>query len=416
MSDLDRHELARELRARSHDVDGHSIDLDGVTGTARRIQRRRRAAGGVVAVLVLAVGVPTTVAVIDGRNGRVDAPITRQTPSPTHSSSEPTPSPSTDGGQTTARTTLDTVGLPRGDAPALDYLSGTSLVRPDGSVLELDAGYDELTPHWSGFVVVGSDERGNRSAVFLDADGTVRDTVPIVGGLAVSPDRSLVSYATRSGELFVAWDGAGSPVQLDDPDAGRMSPVAVLGQDRCDGTEGVGGCVVYYNIRARQNGAYLSSSHGVVDTLEPLQHLADVSAQGWLAGLTQVTDTGSCSAVLDESGQRQWRTCDYRLDRFSPDGRYVVGLDAYADGFADSQVALLDARTGALVAVYDGSGENGAAVLSTVWEDASHLLTVTFQQGAWIVVRLDTAGHVEQATEALRTDQLDRPYFLPTSP
>jgi hypothetical protein len=51
-----------------------------------------------------------------------------------------------------------------------------------------------------------------------------------------------------------------------------------------------------------------------------------------------------------------------------------------------------------------------------VWEDETHVLAVTFQKGTWMVLRLDTGGNVEQATDGVEEDDMSRPYYLATQP
>ena len=67
MNDLEKDALTRELQDRSHDIGGHPIGLGDVKQSARRIQRRRRIASGFVAAAVLAVAVPTSIAVSSGK-------------------------------------------------------------------------------------------------------------------------------------------------------------------------------------------------------------------------------------------------------------------------------------------------------------------------------------------------------------
>ncbi|MDQ3616457.1 MAG: hypothetical protein M3393_07525 [Actinomycetota bacterium] len=67
---------------------------------------------------------------------------------------------------------------------------------------------------------------------------------------------------------------------------------------------------------------------------------------------------------------------------------------------------------------FDGKGQNGDGVfiLDTVWEDDAHVLAVTYQQGRWMVVRLDTEGNMEQAADAVPGDDMSRPYFFSVRP
>jgi YD repeat-containing protein len=411
MSDFDEQDrLTRELHDRSHDVGGHPIGLESVKQNARTIQRRRRLVSGVAAAAAVAVVVPTAMAVTNGLVQGAQGPVDQPTPGLT----EPVdPSPDVDDTRNRDHQ-LTTVGLQRGDAPAIAYLNGPSLVQPEGEV-SLGARYQGITQYDEGWIAVGADSNGDWATYFLDPDGSVRSDEPVADAFTVSPDGSLVAYTTPDGRLMVDWDGLSAPAQLNDPDAGQMSPVAVFGEDSCDESEGEGGCVVFYNTAGAQPKAFLSSHNGIVERAGPFRALSDVSGDR-LAGQISSSLTGSCSAVTDQSFTEQWRTCDFRLRRFSPDGRYILGTNAYGDGFADTELAILDAQTGEPVVRYDGKGKSFVGILDMVWEDDSHALAVTYEEGTWMVVRLDTEGNVEQAVGGFEADDMSRPYFLATQP
>jgi len=73
------------------------------------------------------------------------------------------------------------------------------------------------------------------------------------------------------------------------------------------------------------------------------------------ASLDVVSDTGSCSAVtVIDTGPGNWRTCEYTVVGFSPDGTVAIGAPAFRDGYADGLAAALDATTGNLVNEWTG--------------------------------------------------------------
>jgi len=414
MSRLNEEELARELRARAGDVGGHPIDFDEVKRDAVTIRRHRRLLSGVAAAAVVAVVVPTAMAVTNGLNQGAQNPVDQPSPALTESVG-PSPDPGPDEIEDAA-IRLTTIGLQRGDAPGIDYLDGGFLVPTEGDRVNLGARYQGITEYDEGWIAVGADDNGNWSTYLLDPDGSVRSREPAIEGLAVSSDGSVVAYSTPDGKLMVM-DGDGSPVQFNDPDAGRMSPVAVFGEGRCDAPEVEGGCVVFYNTDSAQPRSYLSSGHGIVERVGSFQALTDVASDR-LAGRTSSSLTGSCSAVADQAFAEQWNTCDFRLRQFSPDGRNILATNAYGDGFGDTELAILDAETGETVVHYDGMGQdgNGVFIQDMVWEDETHVLAVTFQKGTWMVLRLDTGGNVEQATDGVEEDDMSRPYYLATQP
>jgi hypothetical protein len=135
--------------------------------------------------------------------------------------------------------------------------------------------------------------------------------------------------------------------------------------------------------------AKVSDRHGIVDTLGPFRKVDDLASDGRVAGMVSASDTGSCSAVLNADGRMLWKTCDYSLGRFSPDGRYVIGHPAYADGLGDSLVAVLDARTGKPLVEYRTNRD--AFVTTTVWDSDGTLLSMLYDHG-WALMRLDRSG------------------------
>lgn len=67
---------------------------------------------------------------------------------------------------------------------------------------------------------------------------------------------------------------------------------------------------------------------------------------GRLATLTRDPYDGGCSVLrrLDRPGIRLWRSCDERVERFSPDGRFVTTVALLTDGVGPSRVLLRDLR------------------------------------------------------------------------
>ena len=80
----EKDQLTRELQDRSRDIDGHPIDFESVKQGARRIARRRRITGVAVAAAVLAIAVPTALALTNGTTGGL-TPSARTRRRPTRS-------------------------------------------------------------------------------------------------------------------------------------------------------------------------------------------------------------------------------------------------------------------------------------------------------------------------------------------
>lgn len=445
MSHLDDNndELTRELRNRSEDVGGHPIDFDSVRRTARGIQRRRRIAGGVAAAAVLAVAVPagmaasgslnlgqgqepagqpTTTVSVTTPDGETSEPTatTEPTPSksqPTQTSSPPTspatkptdsasPSPSADpnAGKTVD---LTAAGAVRGADPAIAYIDEQTLVLPDGATIDLGADYFEIAPHRGGWVALGSDETGRLRLFFLDADGTVQDSAATTGeSLAINADGDYVAYALTNGVVELApTDDAGETWTFHLEAPGPITPVAVapVSTKYAEPT-----CAFFYNSEGREPQAELASCHGIVETVAPIQNVTGLAPDGALAGIVSVSDTGSCSQVIDDDWSMRWETCKFSLDRFSPNGRYVLARSAYLDGLGDSQVTILDAQTGDVVVSYQTARDSESFVADVAWEDDSHVLATGQEDGVWRILRLDLDGNIEAATGEMQNHEAPR--------
>ena len=80
---------------------------------------------------------------------------------------------------------------------------------------------------------------------------------------------------------------------------------------------------------------------------------------------------------------------------FSPSGTKLLASGAYADGFGDSELDVLDAQGGGPIVHYRTA--DGAAITAMQWEDGAHVLALVSDQVQWAVVRLGLDGHVEVA-------------------
>jgi hypothetical protein len=81
------------------------------------------------------------------------------------------------------------------------------------------------------------------------------------------------------------------------------------------------------------------------DRLHTLVHQAGYRADlthGLLATLTADPYEGGCSVLrrLDQPATRLWRSCDERVERFSPDGRHLITVDLLSDGVGPSRVLM----------------------------------------------------------------------------
>ena len=312
-------------------------------------------------------------------------PATRATPAPASSAVAP-------------RTVLDVSDLDQGAPPALAWSerrSGRTVIHgADGTRTPAANRIDQFAPMGSGYVVQTFGTRP--STRWIGADGSPGRREWRTGhGLAVSPRGNVVAFAGRGGKVWTI-DQEGDRVLRFHPVpvTGTAHAAAVSGESCKEGEGDPGvGCTIAVNGPRR---AFRTSSHGIVDRVP---HLIQVSTgRGrWLGGLTSVDDYGSCSAML-RTWRVEWRTCDHQLSDISRDNRHVLGTPAYADGFGPQDLALLATADGSVVRSFASARDGSSATyFDEVWEDAAHVLVVTYQDGEWAVVRLGVDGSMEYA-------------------
>jgi hypothetical protein len=409
VSNLDERDLlAHELHNRAREVGGHPIGLDAVRGSARRIRRTRRVVAGAVAAVVLAVAVPAGVSLSHELSSSAPQPVApRPSEGPTVTDrAEPRP----DG-----PVELTTTGLPRGADPRVPYIQVRPgrLVTPDGTV-DLRTAYWQVLPYADGWIAADSAGRID----LLDADGTVRSSVPAVNGavtLAASSDGSRVGYAERSGPGSVTLVSA--PTDGSDPDTW---PVTV---DRFEEVRPVGyvddEALVWMNPLGETPEVSVARPGQPMTPLRGFLRVTGASsASGLVSGLVSY-GAESCWGVMEPAAsttELAWRTCDWSLGEFSPDGRYVIAGDPGDDGLGDPRLAILDAGTGEVVVDYQQDRDGRVVLPQVVWEDDDTVLALAVDgKGRYVMLRADTAGNLERASEPV-PGGMNYPVWFATAP
>jgi hypothetical protein len=299
-------------------------------------------------------------------------------------------------------TVLDVRGLEQGDPPAVRWSerrSGRTVIHgTGGSTTPAPNRLDQFAPMGSGYVIQTAGAGGSTTR-WLGADGTSGERSWKTGyGLAVSAQGKAVAFSGKGGRVWSIDEFGDRVLRFDRvPITGRGRAVALFGED-CKESSTSNGCAVYVN---GAKDAYYTSSHGIVDRV-PRLRLTSTGRGRWVGGITSLSDTGSCSAML-RSWKVAWRTCDNQLSDISPDDRHVLGTPAYADGFGPNSLDLLSTADGSVVRSFT-SARNGrsATYFDEVWEDAEHVLVVTYQADRWAVVRLGVDGSMEYAVAPRR--------------
>ena len=89
------------------------------------------------------------------------------------------------------------------------------------------------------------------------------------------------------------------------------------------------------------------------------------------SSLPVFTDSGVCSAVTElATGLQRWKTCQNRLDTFSPGNAFVLALPPNTGGpFGVKQVSALNAKTGTVIRTW-----TAPTVVRQLAEDDDHVL------------------------------------------
>jgi len=358
--------LSRQLHAQADDWQGAPLTLESVQGTARTIRRRRRAAAGsVLAVAVLAVAIPIGVTFGGG--------------------SDTSPPPAN------PPTRLVDTDNPVEDSPlGVSFIEGRTLTLPNGAQTRLPQAYP-------GGVVLGDTALGLRSDngdLFLDVieSGAVDETIPLDTGFARNADGTAIAIVT-GGELVVRWESGQTSFGAV---PSGLSPVRLVGGPDC--SEAAGTCAVYLDDQTGGAPRVITTTGANQLVVGGPLSIGDVSEDGRLTTMTTEVregDLGACGRVYDQTTQTTvFRTCEVTLERFSPGGQYVSADVAYQDGLR-GYIAILDAQSGEKVAELLG---DGSFFNEVVWEDAEHLVAVSFRDGeGWSVIRLGVDGSVETA-------------------
>lgn len=411
---MSNHDPLRDaLRHRAEELgDPHPFTLDDVKGRARGIRRRRAAVTGLAAAAVLAVAVPTGLTVTDRVGSPDRAPVAGASATPSEGGSS-TPAPTGPH-----RVTLTTDRPVTAETPGVAFLYDGLIMEGDYR-LAVEEDYTEFAPVGGGWVGVRRDDEGKAFVDLLDSEGEVLVSAPSTGSLAASGNGTVAVYATPDGELMTVTPEAGR-MSLVDPAAlpsGILEPVAVTGSDSCDQDAAGGGCAVFFDSQdGAEQRAWSATAKGIVSEFPDLLSLGGMSPDGSLSGVTSVSeDNSACSAVLGPDWEKSWETCDYTLGQFSPDGRYVIGHPAQRSGIGDSSVAILDARTGDLLAEFANSETNPAFIDNVVW-DADNTLVATVFEDTWSLMRMTPDGKLT-AMAGGNSDNIDEvPIVFATQP
>ncbi|WP_433165029.1 hypothetical protein [Kribbella sp. CA-247076] len=269
---------------------------------------------------------------------------------------------------------VDATKLTPGREPQVTYLRGRTVTGGVSNPVTVPgtAAIEAAARLWDTTLTVQVTSGTSSSLVIQDHSGKVVQRITGVDSLATSADGKYAAYA--SGGRFSSGEPGGT-VYFQEP---GTKPAAVLARPEAFDVRviAVVDRTVYFSS-GRSDGTSWSLytwdvDQNVVRTTASVASPVSVAARGGLAaGIPVFTDSGLCSAVTDiASGRQRWRTCQYRLDRFSPTSAFVIGLPPHGGSpYGEPRTAALDTKAGKLLREWTGPSLRGA-----VAEDDDHLL------------------------------------------
>jgi hypothetical protein len=377
--------------------------------------------------LVVAVAAVGVLAVVAGgavaARQRPSEDDTGANPLPVASSTPPSPLASSTPGTSPVPTRTPLVAgtelkialskLPKGRAPQIPYLQGRVVRGGAGADMTIPGKQNILQVVRSGgslLVVLEVGVGGGELARFND-DGTAdAKRVPDVLNVVSSPDDEFAAFATaptnpdhtRKKGSAVYWQNARTERRtLKRPDDWGSKVLAVFGD------------TVYFKSDTDQNGETSTlnswnSATGEVTLIKSVRSPLGVSSDGstavdFVAGASQTF----CSALVDlDSGNKQlWRSCEYSIDGFTPDGSVAIATPDFKGTGSDPWVAALNVKDAELRRKW-----SGADFLQEVGEDNDNVLMVadTGEGTKSAIVRCTiSTGACELATPLAKSARFD---------
>ena len=305
-------------------------------------------------------------------------------------------------------TPFPTSGLSVGEVPTIPYAFASKpefgegnwrLVRPDGTSLKLPRlTWSAWAPMGDGAIGMAGTEAGPELHR-VSADGTVRSRMVQHFGLEVSPDHRIVGWLGDRGRPQVVEGDGTRHLALRRVQQGKGLD-AIWGEQTCQeqAPEG-GGCTAFVH---RGRHVWVSTSHGIVVRVGPMLRVADVNQRGRVIGLVsrRTADRPDCWGVYRPNRHRVFKSCDYYLHAFSPDGRRILAERSTTRWWSVRRFAILG-RDGHVVRAWTFDAGRHRTLTQLTWEDPGHLLGVLWAHGKWGLVRICTDGSVEYAGHAV---------------
>jgi hypothetical protein len=292
------------------------------------------------------------------------------------SAAAPIPAAATSAPASAVRTVkVDLAKLKPGRAPQLAYLSGRVIKGGPGGDIPVPGKqqiFRAVKYQGDALVVLEVGEGDSELATVTDYQGVLPDRIPDVASLVSSVNEDTVAFGTartnadhtrRKGNV-VYWRSEGAERKLQRPGDWASTVLAVAGD------------TVYFAADTDRDGLTSSlyawnSATGKADRLSTFRSPSGVDYQG-TNGVDQIAGAAQtfCAAIRRlNDGKQLWRSCEYSLDGFTPDGRTVFGTPDFHNGGSDAFTVAIDAGTGDVKRQWIGP-----QFLNTKAEDDDHLL------------------------------------------
>jgi hypothetical protein len=293
------------------------------------------------------------------------------TPKPTATPSKtPTPS-STPSSTGPLKTKIVLNKLPTGRAPQIAYLTGRTIRGGAGGDIKVPgtAGIQEVARLGSTALAVVTKGYGTEMLT-IDTDGKVTARTPDITQIVTTDDGLGAAYVGSrlkdTGEetgvtTLYAEQGQAGVKRVTMPNIWNPALLGYLNGK------------VYFDASKTQDGTSTlyewTPAQSKVITIDSVPKAMAVSSVGTAGSLTTLADQNSCSSLLTvPAGKRLWRTCDYQIVGFTPDGATAIAGPMYQDGYGNGIAAVLDAKNGTLLHEWSG------VFRQWVPEDDQHLL------------------------------------------
>jgi hypothetical protein len=373
-------ELLREtLRTKALDATS-DLTLEHVRRDAAARKRRSAWRTASVAAAAVAIGLPTALYLRPGDENPSPAP----SPSPSASLG---PTPTQDISPTPTASVLE--GIPRGASVGIPWMSSGVIHTPSGPDVPVPVSgtgaWTAFTGYHGGWLL-----SGDGGVLQVKGNGQAEPVAQSGGGIAVSGDQLQTAFLADDAVRIGITTGMGEgesviPFRTPDP----KGPVGFVS----------GGRVVCNGLKGQ---VVLVSPSGDPRPVSGLIRASSSTDSGDLIAGSTVDDDGTAVVVSAATGKVLWTKPQWVTGAFSPDGRHLAAYRTATGGEFET-VAILDARTGAVVSDNHGLAALGALpqVPPTAWDQDGTLLIPYRAGSAWTIVRLELDGRMTRATSAL---------------